>query len=628
MDITIIKNGTVINGVTLNRGAKANIPDAQANALINALAAVPANQPLPPVGTSPQITRNADGSASGLIDPATGQPLGGGGGSTVARAVAKALHFSTARRFSLDNHELLALPPTWSSKAYFEGQTVKSTDGKTFWILEFFDGGTGTSTVEPTRNPITPYSTVKMSDGGVWTPFDAANYRITTNPGLYDASKTVINFTTTFGQTYNFAPVDASASPLTRRYQGRDCDSGLNPSTYVAARIARAGRIYSPGAFYDTIYGDSGQYQSLNVVAGVYYDNISNQVPFCRFYTKAKSVAIGILSTSSGGVAPNGNILIDGVAVSFMSLDSHPSVVTGQTTLYQFNFLDERERCFEITNNIWPSCVFTSSNQDIYRDSRRELNILSFGDSTMAGAAPGPHNKICGPWGCVVGWELGIGPGVFLGNGGIGYIHYPTTQYIQSGNKGYNFIERWYKNRTKLDTRQGAQSQNIILFDIVGWDVDDGPTLTIPGITFQPGHTADPYVINSASRRATFSAWLADVVADQPTALLVFVMPRDNASTAGLDVNGNVVPDGAGTANGNVGLMAVLDDWLYAIDAVVPSTSRLIVNLADMQYNTNDRNAPTVFSYKEGSPHTTTWHHVQKGKYVAQQIVRNLTARI
>lgn len=77
MDITIIKNGVVINGVTLNRGAQANIPDAQANALINALSAVPATQPLPPLSTDPAIARKSDGTPSGLIDPATGQAVGG-----------------------------------------------------------------------------------------------------------------------------------------------------------------------------------------------------------------------------------------------------------------------------------------------------------------------------------------------------------------------------------------------------------------------------------------------------------------------------------------------------------------------------------------------------------------------
>ena len=568
------------------------------------------------------------GGARTLVDE-TGQPLGGGGGrSTVARAVAKALHFSTARRVSLDSHELLALPPVWTTQAVFPGMSFRSTDGKTLWMLEFTDGGTGTSTVEPVRNVIAPYATVKMADGCVWAPFDAANYRITTNPGLYDASKNVITYTTAFGQTYNFSPVDASSVALTKRYEAGSTRSDTNPSGYVAARAARAAKIFNPGAWYDDIYTGSGQIQGVEVIAGVYNDKVLFQFPFSRFYTKAKSVAIGILSTGVG-TAPKGNIFIDGVAVSFMSLNSHPSATGGQATLYQFNFLDERERCFEITNQPWPEVIFTSANQDIYRDSRREISILSFGDSTMAGAFPGPNGKSCNSWGSVVGWELGAGPGVMLGNGGIGYIYTPTSPYIQSGIKGYSFIERWYKNRPKLDTSQGAQAHNIILFDIVGWDTDKtNVTLFGAGLVAQSGHASDVFSIDSPTRRTAFSAFLADVIADQPAALLAFVMPRDNASTAGLDVNGNVVPDGAGTANGNVGLMAVLDDWFYAIDAVVPSTSRLIVNLADMQYNTNDRNAPTVFSYKEGSPHTTTWHHVQKGKYVAQQIVRSLTALI
>lgn len=51
MDITIAKNGTLLNGVTLARGAQATVSDVQGAAMIAAGVAVMASQPLPPALT-------------------------------------------------------------------------------------------------------------------------------------------------------------------------------------------------------------------------------------------------------------------------------------------------------------------------------------------------------------------------------------------------------------------------------------------------------------------------------------------------------------------------------------------------------------------------------------------------
>lgn len=588
-----------------------------------------------PAGGPALVTRSAStGAPSGLIDPATGQPLGGGGDPTLRRQLANKLRNQTHRRYINDagGFELFRLPPTYAIGAVVQDQAFLSADGLTIWLV---DVG-GNSTAEPARDVNYPDRQVRDAGGTVvWSPFTAANYPVTKKEILRNAAGQIAQPVVACVGAGQAAPSDANAIVLTERYNIRRAVGYLSPTTYIAYQNSNHPKIDSPAAWNANDYGDSGGYMaSVDVTGGVVSGIMADVAPCFRFFTKAKSVSITIPQRSGAVLnettVAGGNIFVNGTALDPFAARGAQVTNTAFQHQYTWTFADELEREYVIFGDgAWPQAIYTSANQDIYAEPRSVVRALYASDSTGAGAAPGPRGFFGGQWGLIAHHYLGAFGLTNIANGGIGYLSKPLSpKTLSATGKLLNALDKLEVNKQFWDiSLNGGVKIDYAILDQVGWDVDTTPVTYASengAYTFSDGGGAETWKITSVERKVGFRAFLTKLLAFQPNIIIVAVTPRTNVQPGTISARGYWNVDAKGTRDSEISLFEPLaQDWLDALEEVVPAGQLCVISLAGFAENLSNHTAQTYLStVLNDGVHPTTLYHIRKGVYVGQQILR------
>lgn len=567
----------------------------------------------------------------------TGQPIATGSGTTLRRKLANKLRNQTHRRMFNDagGYELFRLPPAYAVGAVVQGEARLSADGKTIWLV---DVG-GNSTAEPVRDANYPERPVKDAGGVViWSPFYAADYPVTVRESLRDAAGNIAQPEIACVGAGQAAPSDANAVVLTERYNNRKAVSYLS-GTWESYQLANHPKIDSPASWNVTDAGDSGGYRSaVDVAAGVVTPILRDNAPCFRFFTKAKSVSVTIPGRSGAVVGETniagGNIFVNCVAVDAFTARGGNVGNAAFQQRYTWTFAEEIEREFVIFGDGgWPYAIYTSNNQDIYADPRTVVRALASSDSTGAGASPGPIGFVGGPWPLVAHHYIGAFGMTQAATGGIGYLSRPLSpKTLTAGNKTLNMSDKLTYNASYWDIAQnGGIKIDYAILDQVGWDVDTAPQTygsENGSWTFSGTGATDTWQIYSAERKAGFRAFLVKLLQYQPDIIVVAVTPRSSVTLANsgapLNARGYWNIDSKSTRDNNIAFMdPMAQDWLDALEEVVPAGQLCVVSLNGFEENLTEKTAHKYFNtHLNDFVHPTTLYHAKKGVYVGQQFLR------
>lgn len=580
------------------------------------------------------------GAAPAPVVPGQGAVGAGGGPLTARRALARKLSTRTHRRFRNDRggHEIMRLPPAYAPGAMVQHEARLSADGNTIWLVS----RGGNSTAEPVRDVNFPYKEILDAGGAViWAPFDASAFPITRRDWLRDASGAIALPAVANVGAGQAVPTDAGGNALTVRYNTRNALQSLDAAGWQAYQIANHPKIDSPAAWNETDPGDSGGYfGSVNAAGGVVTPIGSDNARAFRFFSRARSVSITIPGRS-GAVngetsIANGNILVDCVALDAFSARGATVTNSALQQRYTWTFADEVEREYIVYGDgAWPQAIYTSANHDIYANPQSVIRSIFSGDSTGAGAAPGPHGFTGGQWGEVALSYVGAVAGVTsIAAGGIGYLSRPLSpDTLSLSNKVLNVRDKLRFNQQYWDSRiNGGKKIDVWLLDQVGWDANTAPQTYASengSYTFSNGGGALTWSIDGPQRRALFREILQTILDYQPETIIVSVTPRTelNLRTPPVNARGYWNLDNFATRNSNADLYApIADDWFDALVAVVPADQLCLISLAGFDENLSLSTANWNSSQPQNDiVHPTTRYHAMKGVYVGQQLLRWLS---
>lgn len=596
-----------------------------------------------PASTPAVVSRSAStGAPSGLIDPATGQPVGGGGDPTLRRQLAAKVQKMARQRFWNERGgcELFQLPRVWSAKYFAQGEACLSTNGQIIWLCS----KSGTSTVEPVRDADYPRMDVRdaagAGSGAIWQPFDVSMFEITKRESLRAANGAIA--VPTVSERWHAGsptPQDASATNMTRRYYFANANEtsgayGGNTAQYAAYRAANNIKFDTPDSWFVNGSNSAGYYAEVKAAAGVISGNEANNALISRFYTKAKSIGITLPFRDGAGTSENtvakGNIIIDMVAADFGS--ARGATITnlgGRALYYQWNFADEVEReVIVYGQGGFPVEVWTSSNQDIYPQPTEIIRAITHSDSTGAGAGPGPSGQLPHRWPNYACAYMGVWGVTQFARGGLGYIDQPVSpKLFDTGSdiKSINFLEKLKRNQQWLDTRMGAPKIDFFLLDQVGWDVDIAQTrydIGKPAWVFSGGGGAETWSIDGATRRAGFREVVSLILAYQPDTIIVSVGIRNHCQPVSVNARGKW-SGFESEAQFQPAHDAVAADWLLVLEELVPPGQLCMVNLNGWRDQSSRANIQEALSPPQNDKvHRTTWYHMQQGLYVGQQFLR------
>jgi len=575
------------------------------------------------------------------------------------RALANLIHRARNQRVSLTNHEIMVAPSAWTSRRYFKNEEVKGTAtgsaggaDNTGWYYVYIgyspnaldprdpSASDPVSTVEPDRTVgKVPGSLILMSDGHLWAAYEAAKYPITTKASLMGTNGKPVVPTVSLAYDYNAAPVDApnvmfKQSSMVNYGGGALIDATTGRPKYLLEREKYLRLTYVPAALkwandYSADVGFDRKYVT-DATGNAVTAAVAPSFTTYAFKSKGSVVAIQCAavgnSTVVGDTMPVINVLIDGVFARLSALPGPAADGTSKGPRYQWNFPTDvvRERTFIVTSNVRSDilqAIFTSNGGDIQQPDLA-VSILTFGDSTHIGAAPGPYTARCANYGSAFGWSLGFGPGIQMGEGGTGFIYQPLNPNAVP-NYGtqvpYPFIERCNRVADQLDVSKGAAKQALVLVDISGWDAD--ATGESYKVTSKSGFSAT-FNITSADRQTQFTSWLSKMSALQPRNNVSLSKPGANLQK---DANGNYVVDMTATEINNEKLRAVVADWMVAIQNTLVDDQYMVISLSAFDDAVNVNNFDKWYGVNiQDGVHVTSHYHALIGEYVASQVIQGL----
>lgn len=452
-----------------------------------------------PASTPAQVTRNAStGSPTGLIDPATGQPLGGGGGSVVERFARKVL---ALRGEGIDPQlqELASLPPVWSAGQYKRGKVIANAAQTLFWIAS--NDGVAPSAAEPTMT------------APVLTPDNAHNWqfvspigpeRLTRKPSLFDVAgnRIVCQYLRTSSQGNN--NLDAAFVAQFGAASGYDRFTNSTP-----IRV-------------NTLYAQTGAWnqdlqQFFAYAAGNWGRTTFSDVAL-SFYTD--SPRIGMHSSWD----QRGRLNVDGVDLVFSEEIDPP---TGDGAFgYQrgvwrdLNFGWSTVRKIELNGSGNLGAIVIQKGYRIWpANDIGKLRGAYYGDSTAAGGGPSPIRANDQWQASAMRYLTGAPSAIRYATGGVGYARGSDGQ-IMNLNSDTLFSRTLYQpNQDLIDVSKGATPLDYVWFDQTGWDMP-GIDSTYP--TMQQFEDAFSLVLN---------VWLVG----QPQAVIIVSTYRgDNLTNANL----------------------------------------------------------------------------------------------